>query len=364
MYNHICNSDDIIEYCDVYTVGPRDGVSMPFVHMVEITGCEGSLFQLSATFDGCAMVNVIDSKVFSRLRQNLLGVQRSAKVLRMANGFLVPSEATWTGTVHVGGASSSGTFQVFDSGGAWDMLFEKPLLAAFGASHAFRNDVVTLCPDGSEACSVIENTNLSNIEGSRNHEVAVAQVSDLGGRSVGTPMRWRQVRDFVAHHNRDNSLFVVPEAVENGDYIGARINVPIGTSPRQTAHFLWSIAEIQAARAMKRALKGRLHRLRCFERRKTAAALRLVWSALAESHTGKRTPLEREISRIRTKRGIIKRRALRVWENTPWDFGAANGGVVAPEEETEWFEEGTCRRGEVSRKATVEDCLDSGAEGI
>jgi hypothetical protein len=28
-YNHMCNSDDIIEYCDVYTVGPRDGVSTP-----------------------------------------------------------------------------------------------------------------------------------------------------------------------------------------------------------------------------------------------------------------------------------------------------------------------------------------------
>jgi hypothetical protein len=174
----------------------------------------------------------------------------------MANGFLVPSEATWTGTVHVGGASSSGTFQVFDSRGAWDMLFGKPLLAAFSASHAFRNDVVTLCPDGSEACSVIENTNLSNIEGSQNHEVAVVQVSDLGGHSVGTPMRWRQVRDFVAHHNCDNSLFIIPEAVENGDYIGARINVLIGTSPHQTAHFLWSITEIQTAQAMKRALKG------------------------------------------------------------------------------------------------------------
>jgi RNase H-like domain found in reverse transcriptase/Reverse transcriptase (RNA-dependent DNA polymerase) len=53
-----------------------------------------------------------------------------------------------------------------------------------------------------------------------------------------------------------------------------------------------------------------------------------------------------------------------VWENTPWDFSAANRGVVAPEEETEWFEEGMCRRGKVSRKTTVEDCLDSGAEGI
>ena len=80
-YNHMCNSDDIIEHCDVYTVGPRDGVAMPFVHMVEIKGRGGSLFQLSATFDGCAMVNVIDSKVFAKLCQNLLGVQKSVKVL-------------------------------------------------------------------------------------------------------------------------------------------------------------------------------------------------------------------------------------------------------------------------------------------
>jgi hypothetical protein len=93
-YNHMYNSDNIIEYCEVYTVGPRDGVAIPFVHMVEITGRGGSRSQLLATFDGCAMVNVIDSKAFARLGRNLLGVQRSAKVLRMANGFLVPSEAT------------------------------------------------------------------------------------------------------------------------------------------------------------------------------------------------------------------------------------------------------------------------------
>jgi len=53
-----------------------------------------------------------------------------------------------------------------------------------------------------------------------------------------------------------------------------------------------------------------------------------------------------------------------VWENTPWDFGVANGGVAVPEEETGWFEEETCVRGKMSRKATVEDCLDSGVEGI
>jgi hypothetical protein len=246
------------------------------------------------------------------------------------------------------------------------MLFGKPLLAAFGASHAFRNDVVTLCPDGSEACSVITNANLANIEGSRNHEVAIAQVSDLGGRAVGTPMRWRQVRDFVAHHNFGNSLFIIPETEEEGDCTntGTKTDVLMGAGPRQTARFLWSIAEIQTARAIKRATKGRLRRLRCLERRKTAAVLRLVWSALAGSHTARRTPLERDISRIRTKCGIIECRALRAWENTPWDFGAANRGVVVPEEEEEWFEEEMCVRGGMSRKATVEDCLDSGAEGI
>jgi Reverse transcriptase (RNA-dependent DNA polymerase) len=310
-------------------------------------------------------VNVIDSKVFARLNQNLLGVQKSAKVLRMANGILVPSEATWTGTVHVGGTSSTGTFQVFDSGGAWDMLFGKPLLATFGASHAFRNDVVTLCPDGSDVCSVIKNANSANIEGSQNHEVAVAQVSDLGGRSVGTPMRWRQVRNFIAHHEFGNSLFVIPETVEEGDInTTAKTEILTGAGPCQTAHFLWSITEIQTARAIKKAMKSRLCRLRQLKRRKIAAELQLVWSALAGSCAARRTPLERNILHVRTRRKIIECRALRAWENTPWDFGTADRGVAVPDEEEGWFEEKMCVGGGVSRKATVEDCLDSSAEGI
>jgi hypothetical protein len=186
-----------------------------------------------------------------------------------------------------------GTFQVFNSGGAWDMLFGKPLLAAFGASHAFENDVITLCLDGSEACSVIRNANLANIKGSQDHEVAVAQVSDLRGRSVGTPMRWRQVQDFVAHHNFGNSLFIIAETVEENDInTMAKTGILMSTSPCQTACFLWSIVEIQTARAIKGATKGRLRRLRCLERQKTAAALRLVWSALVGSCTTRRTPLE------------------------------------------------------------------------
>ena len=62
----------------------------------------------------------------------------------MANGAIVPSEATWSGTIHVEGVEASGTFEVFDSGGGWSFLFGKPLLCAFKAKHNYETDEVTI----------------------------------------------------------------------------------------------------------------------------------------------------------------------------------------------------------------------------
>ena len=69
----------------------------------------------------------------------------------MANGAIVPSEATWSGKIHVGGVEASGTFKVFDSGGGWSFLFGKPLLHAFKAKHDYETDEVTIVDNKSSA---------------------------------------------------------------------------------------------------------------------------------------------------------------------------------------------------------------------
>ncbi|KAJ6448005.1 hypothetical protein C8R47DRAFT_937730, partial [Mycena vitilis] len=50
----------------------------------------------------------------------------------------------WYGEVVLGGVRRKGAFEVFPSGGAWTVLFGKPLLEAFGAWHGYEEDVIVL----------------------------------------------------------------------------------------------------------------------------------------------------------------------------------------------------------------------------
>jgi transposase InsO family protein len=62
----------------------------------------------------------------------------------MANGTIVTPQARWRGRIELGGKTVEGTFKIFDSGGAWELLFGKPLLVAFGAVHDYEKDVIVI----------------------------------------------------------------------------------------------------------------------------------------------------------------------------------------------------------------------------
>ncbi|KIM63078.1 hypothetical protein SCLCIDRAFT_118266, partial [Scleroderma citrinum Foug A] len=83
---------------------------------------------VQALFDNGAMTGAMCSSVFKTVKHNLKGWRRSTQALRMANGTIIPSEATWTGTIHIEGIEATGTFEVFNSGGGWSFLFGKLLL--------------------------------------------------------------------------------------------------------------------------------------------------------------------------------------------------------------------------------------------
>ena len=73
----------------------------------------------------------------------------------MANGTLVSSKGSCTGTVIIGNVRAVGAFEIFPSNRAWMALFGKPLLKMFSASHEYVGDTITLHNDGHQ--SVIEN---------------------------------------------------------------------------------------------------------------------------------------------------------------------------------------------------------------
>lgn len=58
----------------------------------------------------------------------------------MANGAIVPSHGIWQGVIKFGGVCREGQFEVFPSGGAWTMLFGKPLLEEFRMIQDYTTD--------------------------------------------------------------------------------------------------------------------------------------------------------------------------------------------------------------------------------
>ncbi|THV01571.1 hypothetical protein K435DRAFT_615892, partial [Dendrothele bispora CBS 962.96] len=87
-------------------------------------------------------IYVMDTSVFDKIKHKLNGWGPSSKRLRMANNVVVPSMARWKGVVILEGIRVPGEFEVFESGGAWEFLFGKPLLNAFRATHDYEEDVI------------------------------------------------------------------------------------------------------------------------------------------------------------------------------------------------------------------------------
>jgi hypothetical protein len=84
--------------------------------------------QVRAVFDNGAMICAMSIDIFKQVKHQLEGWLPSTRILCMANGALIPSQATWTGTFEIEGVKAHGTFEVFNSGGGWSFLFGKPML--------------------------------------------------------------------------------------------------------------------------------------------------------------------------------------------------------------------------------------------
>jgi transposase InsO family protein len=117
------------------------------MHTVCLMGPRGEVVRIRSVFDDGAMLNAIDAGVFEMVKGRLDELMASLKILRMADGRLVPSLGVWTGEVEVKGLRRGGSFEVFDSGGAWALLFGKPLLTAFDAFHGYGLDEVHIPSD-------------------------------------------------------------------------------------------------------------------------------------------------------------------------------------------------------------------------
>ncbi|KAK6984429.1 hypothetical protein R3P38DRAFT_3452593 [Favolaschia claudopus] len=109
-------------FFDLYGVGAKArevGNSVPFIQHVELGGPRGEIVRMRSVIDDGAMVSAIDADVYEKIKHRLAPLRSSARILRMADGRLTP-------------------------GGAWALLFGKPLLEKFDAVHEYSPDVLHL----------------------------------------------------------------------------------------------------------------------------------------------------------------------------------------------------------------------------
>ena len=121
-----------------------DDKSVPFTHPITLISPDGTKTLTHALFDDGAMTGAMSLATFNTVKHELKEWKPSTRKLRMANGSIVQSEATWTGTINISDVEATGSFEVFNSAGGWSFLLGKPLLRAFRATHDYATDDVTI----------------------------------------------------------------------------------------------------------------------------------------------------------------------------------------------------------------------------
>ena len=186
-----------ISISNLYSVGSRKSkdlgqTSIPFVHRVELSGPKGEIVRFRSVFDDGALANAIDEKMYLTSKARLSALEPSSRILKMADGRLIPSLGMWRGKVTVKGVTHSGSFEVLNSNGAWALLLGKPLLETFSAVHDYSKDIISL-PRRKEWV-VLENQFASThgVTGNllANLTVDIKQLLDTTGGEI-TPLRER-----------------------------------------------------------------------------------------------------------------------------------------------------------------------------
>ena len=153
----------------MYAVGAkldekRERTAKPFIHQIRLHGPQGEIIRTWATFDEGALMEAMSTAMFERTKHRLGTLQPSPLLLRMANGTIVKSLGRWEGNIEVGGNRVKGSFEVFDSLGAWDFLLGKRLKNALKAVHDYEVDEVTI--KGEQGLTVLKNQ-IHTMEASR-----------------------------------------------------------------------------------------------------------------------------------------------------------------------------------------------------
>jgi hypothetical protein len=145
---------------DLYAVGAESdkkgkNSTKPFIHQIHIHGPQGEIVRVWATFDEGALMEAMSTTAFEKAKHRMGSLLPSLLLLRMANGTIVKSLGRWEGQIEIANTRIQGSFEVFDSLGAWDFLLGKRMKNALKAIHNYELDEVTI--KGGRGQTVLKN---------------------------------------------------------------------------------------------------------------------------------------------------------------------------------------------------------------
>ncbi|KAJ6459056.1 hypothetical protein C8R45DRAFT_769409, partial [Mycena sanguinolenta] len=115
-----------------------------FVHWTSFGGPKGERVRGRGTWDTGADVGAIDKGWYLARAERMGVLGRPKRALKMADGTVVKTYGQWIGEMDVEGVRIHGVFDVFESGGGWEVLVGKPIMAALGAIHDTKRDIITI----------------------------------------------------------------------------------------------------------------------------------------------------------------------------------------------------------------------------
>ena len=209
---------------DLYAVGAktdekRENTTKPFIHQIRLHGPQGEIIRTWATFDEGALMEAMSTATFEKAKHRMGKLKPSSLLLRMANGTVVKSLGRWEGDIEVEGSRIEGSFEVFDSLGAWDFLLGKRLKNALKAVHNYEVDEVTI--KGKHGLTTLKN------------QIHIMESAKQSLRQNSTPMC---IITEEGQHDEEQTVEINMEAAQNDTKLFTRKTDP--HKPERVAEIL------------------------------------------------------------------------------------------------------------------------------
>ncbi|KAJ7238579.1 hypothetical protein B0H12DRAFT_1025668, partial [Mycena haematopus] len=121
------------------------------MHWGSFAGPRGERVRWNGTWDTGCDVGGMDKTWYLARAERMGELGPPKRILKMADGSHVRTYGQWTGGLEVKGVWVESVWDVFDSGGGWDVLVGKPVMAKLGAVHDIRRDIITIDAGGKTA---------------------------------------------------------------------------------------------------------------------------------------------------------------------------------------------------------------------